>query len=161
MEKLSSMKPVPGAINVGDCCFNGSIAYTLGSTLTFTTAIVCFGSEESHIWVSGDSSSLYPSWQHNSEHCPLSKVSIFGPCICGHASIALCSLQPPVILYLVNISWLVEAHLQYHCSCETYPISVKFPSVCPLGPQGSLYIFTQYLSLCHVSSNKLFSRVPP
>ena len=130
---------------------------------TLTTAIVCFGLEETCIWVSGDSSSLYPSWQqHNSEHCPLSKASIFGACICGHASIPLCSLQPPVILYLVNFSWLVEAHVQHHCSCETYPTSVKFSLVCRLGPQGSLYISSaQYLSVCHVSSNKLFSGVPP
>ena len=122
------------------------------------------------LWLGGithlgfwDSSSLYPSWQqHNSEHCPLSKASIFGACICGHASIPLCSLQPPVILYLVNFSWLVEAHVQHHCSCETYPTSVKFSLVCHLGPQGSLYISSaQYLSLCHVSSNKLFSGVPP
>lgn len=154
--KIDFHETSSGAINGRDCCFNGSVAHLRSQHLT--TAIVCFGLAESRIWVSGDSSSLYPSWQHNSEHCPLSKASIFVPCI--HASIPLCCSASyhslPGKLLLVG-----KSPHQHHCSCEMYPTSVKFSLVCPLGPQGSLYISNaQYLSLCHVSSYKLFSGYP-
>lgn len=105
---------------------------------TLTTAIVCFGLAESRIWFGGQFHYTY----HGSiivNTAPFQRHPYLYPV--AYAISPLCSLQPPIILYLVNFSWLVEAHIQHHCSsCEMYPTSVKFSLVCPLGPQGSLYI---------------------